>query len=90
MLKCVLGTTLGFVAVMGFISQTRRPGNLHACARSWWRIKVFGSTGGAGEIGYAEQKMDLITNDLGDIKLQEAAKSAREGFAKLCKFLLTM
>lgn len=29
--------------------------------------------------------MDLITNDLADIKLQEAAKSAREGFAKLCK-----
>lgn len=41
--------------------------------------------GGDGEVGYAEQKIDLITSDLSNIKLQEAAKSTREGFAKLCK-----
>lgn len=51
----------------------------------YFEIKDAEIYGGEGEIGYAEQKMDLITNDLADIKLQEAAKSAREGFAKLCK-----
>lgn len=51
----------------------------------YFEIKDAEIYGGIGEVGYAEQKMDLVTSDLGNIKLQEAAKSAREGFAKLCK-----
>lgn len=51
----------------------------------YFEIKDAEIYGGDGEVGYAEQKMDLVTSDLSNIKLQEAAKSAREGFAKLLK-----
>lgn len=51
----------------------------------YFEIKDAEIYGGIGEVGYAEQKMDLVASDLSDIKLQEVAKNAREGFAKLLK-----
>lgn len=38
-----------------------------------------------GEIGYAEQKIDLKTDNLCNFKLSEVANNAVKGFAKLCK-----
>ena len=58
---------------------------LNATLVLYFEIKDSEIYGGDGEIGYAEQKMDLMTNDLGDIKLQEAVESAKKGLAKLCK-----
>lgn len=51
----------------------------------YFEIKDSEIYGGDGEIGYAEQKMDLETCDLGNVKLLEAAQSAVEGFAGLCR-----
>ncbi len=51
----------------------------------YFEIKDSEIYGGKGEIGYAEQKMDLETCDLGNVKLLGAAKSAVEGCAGLCR-----
>lgn len=51
----------------------------------YFEIKDSEVYGGEGEIGYAEQRMDLEGSDLRNVKLLEAGKSAVEGFSELCK-----
>lgn len=58
---------------------------VHITLTFYFEIKDSEIYGGDGEIGYAEQKMDLETCDLGNVKLLEAAQSAVEYFAGLCR-----
>lgn len=58
---------------------------VHVTLVFYIEIKDSDIYGGDGEIGYAEQRMDLKTSDLSNVKLLEAAESAMNGFAGLCK-----
>lgn len=58
---------------------------VHITLTFYFEIKDSEIYGGKGEIGYAEQRMDLETKDLGNIKLLEATESAVKGFADLCE-----
>lgn len=51
----------------------------------YFEVKNSEVYGGDGTVGYAEQRMDLETNDLSNVKLLEASECATNGIAELCK-----
>lgn len=57
----------------------------HITLTFYLEIKDSEMYGGEGEIGYAEQKMDLLASDLSNVKLLDAASNSIKGFAEICE-----
>ena len=57
---------------------------VHITLTFYLEIKDSEVYGGVGEVGYAEQKMDLLASDLSNVKLLDTASNSIKGFAEIC------